>query len=200
MGPFGLGPGAPGGGDLGELRPVPAVGVEKTAMARRIQQPLAFELAVDFDQRISQPAQQADADRLIVDEGARTAVGVEHAAQDNAVVAAVDPMLGHQGTRIVAGRNDEFGGDRGGVGAVAHQLGVGAEPERETERVEQDRLAGPGFPGQHAKTRLELDIQTTDQDDVADGKRSEHSDRRAYQTLYQGFVGFGRTGLFSIIS
>ena len=43
-------------------------------MGGGIEQTMTGELAVDLDQAVAQAAQQADADRLIVDEGARTAV------------------------------------------------------------------------------------------------------------------------------
>ena len=77
----------------------------------------------------------------------------------------------------MARRKLEPGGDRGLIGAAAHQRGVGAHAEREAEAVEEDRLAGPGFTGQHAKSRLELQLQPVDQDDIVDGQLPKHAAR-----------------------
>ena len=58
--------------------------------------------------------------------------------------------------------------------AAAHQIGPPAPAEHEAERVQQDRLAGPGLPGQHVQARPELDLQPVDDQDVADFKAAQH--------------------------
>ena len=70
---------------------------------------------------------------------------------------------------------DVEGGDHLAVlGALAHQRRVAAGAERQREGVEQDRFAGAGLAGQRGKAGAEIDIQPIDQDDVADGKASQH--------------------------
>ncbi len=66
----------------------PAVGVEQAAMGRGIDQRAGIVLAVDLDQRRAQRLQGLHADRLVVDEGAGSAVGELHAAQDHRLVGA----------------------------------------------------------------------------------------------------------------
>src|SRR3954465_14151892 len=57
---------------------------------------------------------------------------------------------------------------------LAYQCNVAAGTERQRKGVEQDRLAGAGFAGQHGETSGEIDIEPVDQNDVADGKPGEH--------------------------
>ena len=61
------------------------------------------------------------------------------------------------------------GGDAGLFLTPAHQSAVGAVAQHQPQRVEQDRLARPGFPGQHAQPGTEIEGQRLDQHDVADG-------------------------------
>ena len=58
------------------------------------------------------------------------------------------------------------------VDALGLLLGDRAEGER--EGVEQDRLAGAGFAGQHGKAGGKIDVEPIDQDDVADREPCEH--------------------------
>jgi hypothetical protein len=51
---------------------------------------------------------------------------------------------------------------------MPHQRGVAARAKRHRQGIEQDRLAGPGFAGQHGKPPVEIDIERLDQNDVAD--------------------------------
>ena len=71
----------------------------------------------------------------------------------------------------------EFGDDGGLLGPGAHQARIGPPPERQTERIEQDRFAGPGLAGQHAQPRPERQGQAVDQNDVADRQSEQHSGR-----------------------
>ena len=56
-----------------------------------------------------------------------------------------------------------------------HQCRVRPRAQRQTETVEQDRLAGAGLAGQHRQARAEGQVQPLDQHHVADRKRGEHS-------------------------
>ena len=58
--------------------------------------------------------------------------------------------------------------------AVAHQALVAARAQGQREGIEQDRLAGAGFAGQHGQAVGEIDVEPVDQDDIADGETGEH--------------------------
>ena len=61
------------------------------------------------------------------------------------------------------------------LGPRAHEARIGPLSERQAERIEQDRFAGPGLAGQHAQTRAERQGQAVDQNDVADRQSEQHS-------------------------
>ena len=122
-------------------------------------------------------AQQADADRLIVDEDLALAVGFQLAAQDQRF-AFLDFEIGiveHRGK--ARGQRGEFEGRRHAclVLAPAHQRAVGAVAQHEAERIEQDRLARPGLAGEHTQPAPEGEVERLDQHDVADGKPGQHA-------------------------
>ena len=49
-----------------------------------------------------------------------------------------------------------------------------AFPRGEAQRIQQDRFARAGFPGQHVQAGRELEFRPFDQDDVANGQRGQH--------------------------
>ena len=118
-------------------------------MGLRVKQAVGIELAVDFDQRLTQPAQKRDADRLIVDIGAAAAVGRDDPAQHQRIFD-LQPLLTHQRYGGVVVGQVELGGDRGLIAAVADQRAVAAASQRQPQRIQQDGLAGAGLAGQHA--------------------------------------------------
>ena len=69
-------------------------------MAARVEQAAIVMLAVDLDQHGAELAQQAGRDRLVVDEGAAAAVGLDDAADDQRLARLVrQPVLVEQGQR-----------------------------------------------------------------------------------------------------
>ena len=76
-------PVAPGLGDFGALRRQPAIGVQHGPVRGRVHQAALLGLALDFHQAVADLAQQRDARRLVVDEGARLALGGEDPAQQD---------------------------------------------------------------------------------------------------------------------
>ena len=151
----------------------PAERIEQAAMRRRIDQRALVMLAVDLDQRRADGFQRLHRDRLIVDEGAGAAVGELHAAQDH-LAGVFEAVVGEDRGRRVPLRHVEHGGDLALLRAVAHQGGIAAAAERQREGIEQDRFAGAGFAGQHRKAAGKFDIETFDQDDVADRQARQH--------------------------
>src|SRR5687767_476401 len=74
---------------------------------------------------------------------------------------------------MTGGQVEADGDDSLGL-AAPDQAAVGAGAERETERVEQDRLAGSGLAGEDSEAGAEFEIEALDQHDVADGEIGEH--------------------------
>ena len=144
-------------------------------MARAVEQAMLLELALNLDQRGAKAAQQSDGHRLIVDEGAAAPVGAEAAAQDQARLLQIDAVLGEPLAYRVHLADIEHGDDRSLVRSRAQQAGLGAAAEGQTQGVEQDRLARPGFPGQRAKPTIEGQIEMVDQDQIPDRQAMQHS-------------------------
>jgi hypothetical protein len=142
-------------------------------------------LSVDLDQRRAQRLQDLHADRLVVDEGARAPVGQLHAAQDQAVFRR-DPVLAQQRKHGMVGLDVERRRHLPLLGALPHQARVAAAPERQRERIEQDRLAGAGLAGQHRQPGRIVDVEPFDQDDVADGQAGEHRQSIRHARRYAG--------------
>ena len=144
-------------------------------MAARIEQAAIVMLAVNLDQQGAELALQAGGDRLVVDEGAAAAVGLDDAADDQRLARLPgEPVLVEQGQRRVAGGDLEGDADRRLPLPAAHQSAVRAHAEREPQSVEQDRFSGAGLAGQHAEARPEFEIERFDQHDVADGESGQH--------------------------
>ena len=86
------------------------------------------------------------------------------------------PCSSSSAIRRMTGGQFDFGRNRGRVLTRADQAGVGPCAERQAHRVEQDRLAGPGLTGQHAKARLELELEPLDEHDIVDGELPQHGE------------------------
>src|SRR5689334_25410946 len=67
---------------------------------------------------------------------------------------------------------------RGAVLPGAHQACVRPRSKRQSKRVEKDRLSRARFAGQHAKPRLELQLEPLDQHDIMDGELPQHASAR----------------------
>ena len=144
------------------------------AVRSGIDQRAGVMLAVDLDQRRTQRLQGLHADRLVVDEGPRTAVGELHAAQDQRLVGG-DVAVGEKLPRRMLRRQFEHRRDLPLLHALADQRRVAARAKRQREGVEQDRLAGPGLAGQHGEPRREVEVEPVDQNDVSNRKPGEHA-------------------------
>ena len=169
---------APAGPCRPQLRAVDTgKAIEQRAVAARVDQTAIVVLAVQFDEEARDFAQQADADRLVVDEGLALAVGPELAAHDQRLtildldVGIVEPFGERAGQR----RKFEARGHAGLVLAAADEPAVGAIAQHEAERVEQDRLARAGFAREHAQPAPEGQVERLDQHDVANGQAGQHA-------------------------
>ena len=152
------------------------VAVEEQAVAARVGKPAIVMLAVELDQRRGDIAQQRDPDRLVVDEGLAAPVGLERAPDDQRL-AGLEFDIGFVERGVHRWREQgefEGGGHARLVFSGTHQPAVGAVAEHQPERVEQDRLARPGFAGEHAEPAAKIEVECLDQHDIADGQAGEH--------------------------
>ena len=151
--------------------------VEQRAMSGRRQQPAIVMLAVDFDEVPSQLAQQRGRGRLIVDEGAAAPVRLDQTAHDQRLPRLnLKAVVRQQRAQGIALRVEARGHHRLRR-AMADQSAVAPRSQRQSQRVEQDRLARPRLAGQHAQSGIELQVQRLDQHHVTNGKRGQHRRR-----------------------
>jgi len=130
-------------------------------------------LAMDVYQRFSHLAQLLYRHRRTIQVGTRATVAVDHSPQQQASLG-VEIMCQQPGRGIRRGREVEFGGHFGAVAAGANQTGIGTLAEGESERVDQDRLAGTRFAGKRSEARLQVEFQAVNEDEVADRQTTEH--------------------------
>src|SRR5690606_17513280 len=104
-------PRSEGVGDRARRLREPRVAVEQLALPVGTQQRLRRVLAVDVDQPLADLAQCRRRGRVAVDQRARAAVGLDHAAQQHAAVVALQRALGQPGVEF--GVAAELGRDVG---------------------------------------------------------------------------------------
>ena len=158
-----------------ELRFVAAEGIEQRELAAARHQRLVFVLAVDLDQQPGEFGELRERRRPAVDPGLRAAVGADGAAQLAGVVASSSSSC----SRSQAGRfgrvdEGEHGDQFGALGAVADHAAVGARAGQEAERIDQQRLAGAGFAGNHGQAGAEIEFGGADDREILDGEVGEH--------------------------
>ena len=159
--------------DLRGLAVEDSKGVEQAAVRRGIHQRALVMLAVDLDQRHAQRFQGLRAQRLVIDEGTGAAVGKLHTTQ-NQLVFGRDVVFGHERAHRVAGGQLEGRGHLALLRTLAHQRNVAARAERKGEGIEQNGLAGAGLPREHGQAGGELDIESIDEDNVANREPGQH--------------------------
>ena len=149
------------------------MGIEQHALRVGAQQRLVGVLAVDVDEELADFAQLLGGRRRTVDVAARAAAGIEDAPQDQffipVEIVGRQPFADRRQPGDVEGRRH-----LGPFAAGAHDTGVGALAERQRQRIDQDRLARPGFPGQRAETTGKLQFEAVDDDEVADCQPAQH--------------------------
>lgn len=171
---FGPAPLVPRLGDPGAVGT--GIAIEQQAVAAGIDQPAIVMLAVQFDEKPRQLAQQRHADRLVVDMGTAAAIGAHAAAHQQGLARLPVDLRLCQQRHDPGGTVGEFEGrgDAGLLLATADEPAVGPVAQHEAQRIQQDRLACPGFTGEHAQPAGKRQVQRFDQDDIANGKSGEH--------------------------
>jgi hypothetical protein len=149
--------------------------VQQHTLRIKFQQRLMRMLAMDVDQQITQLAQLRSRRRHAVDVGLGAPGIVDHAAQQRPALVRHQVVLGQpHGGRF---GNGKVGRDVGAGRAFTHHAGVAAPAQRQLQRVDQDRLAGAGLSRKDGKTRGKLELDRVDNDEIANGERTQHKGR-----------------------
>ena len=128
---------------------------------------------MDLDQRAAELLEHLHADRLVVDECARSSIGQLHAAQDQFVFRR--NVIGRQQcARRMASRDVEDGRHLSLLEPLPDQRLVAAAAQGQRESIEQDRFSGAGLAGERGKAVGKIDVEPLDQNDVANGQSGEH--------------------------
>jgi hypothetical protein len=150
-------------------------GVEQRPMSARVQQADRLVLAVDLHQDVADLLEHADARRLVVDEGARPAVGAQCTAQHKVLLAVIGQALVFQQVPDRVGRFRSEGGGGHGLGRAApHEARLGARAGRQPQGVEDDGLARPRLAGERGQAWADGEVQGLDQHHVPDRQTDQH--------------------------
>ena len=148
--------------------------IQHGKVPRRVEQPARLRVWPSIStSRLPIRPQQGETRGRVVDEGAAAPVGADDAAQQELAVA-VEIVLGQQGLDRIGRRDGEDGGDAGPVAVTRHDSRGRARAERQPQRIQQDRLAGPGLPGEDRHACAEVDVEAVDQNVVADREAPKH--------------------------
>lgn len=105
-------------------------------------------------------------------------VAADDAAKEKRILP-IEALLREQRTNGVRLGNREAR-DGGSLSRAGSKEGrIGARTQREAKSVEEDRLSRAGFAGKNGEPGTERKIEPVDQDDVAQGKATQHSRGRA---------------------
>ena len=158
------------GRGVGGQRRGAGVRVEQPALGVGAKQLLVSMLAVNVDEHLAELAELRERGGRAVDEGARAAAGIEHAAQQHAAVLFQRERLRLQPGFEIGARFGVGGELRGDVGARlpgAHHAGVATLAHGQGQRVDQDRFARAGLPREHGETGGEFQVETIDDHEIA---------------------------------
>ena len=156
--------------------------VEQDQLLRGFEQALVVVLPVDLDQPPGELGQELLRHRPLVDPGARLAVALDRAPEDQlALRGLAAPPFGEEVREVVrhpalerarrgSARHEEAAFDERAFGTRAHEAGLRALAEQELERPDQQALAGAGLAGDHVQARAERERLALEQHQVADGE------------------------------
>ena len=140
-----------------------------------VEQRLVLVLAVDLDQRAGEFAQLASvAGRPLIQAREPPSARMMRRSWQRRLPASrrVRCRAARRGIGRVG--QVEFGRQLGAFGAMAHHAGVGAGAGQEEQGVDQQRLAGAGFAGNHGQARVESQFGGADDGEILDGQVGEH--------------------------
>ena len=79
-----------------------------------------------------------------------------------------------------------------GVLAGADEVARRAAAEQQADRLDEDRLAGPGLAGQDVEAGLELDLDRVDDREMLDAEEAEHAEKRENSNRNIGLTAVSR--------
>ena len=142
-----------------------------------VQKPAIIMLTMQFDQQVRQVAQHIGTGAAVVDPGGLAPVGGGGDAAQDQLIPGNNTHVGQKRAGAMVGRQVKAGRHFALFCALAHQIGAPAPTQNEPQTVQQDRLACPGFAGQHIQAGLKHQIQPINDQHVADFKGSQHQAR-----------------------
>src|SRR5207253_936529 len=155
-----------------------AKGVEQVAVTPGVEQTAIIVLTMNFDDQAANLPDQPGRNGGCTHEGAAPAVALQSAPDDQRLARVrLDALFPEEAVRGMVGGKLDLCGDHGLLLARTDEPAVGAASEREPERVQQDRLARSGLPGEHAQPWLELQFEPLDQHNVVDSELLQHATR-----------------------
>ena len=144
-----------------------AEGIEQEQMVGRVGEADLFVLALHLDKQRAEVFQEIQADLLVVDQRAGTAVTRDDAPEQDFALR-IQPLFGQQVHGGVAGGDGKGRRYDRLRGAGADQPGVGTRPKGKAEAVQQYGFTGTRLTGERGEAGGEMQIQPLDQHDVAD--------------------------------
>jgi hypothetical protein len=151
-------------------------GVEDVELVRGPREAPLLELAGHGDEALDERGQVLARDRPPPGVGARAPVGEDPAGGDEALLPG-GPELGDRfqlGVVEDAVGEVELGLDVGLLRAGPEVAGVAGRAEQEPDRLGEDRLPGPGLPGDRVQAGREREVGVADEDEVLDAEAAEH--------------------------
>ena len=152
-----------------------AKAVEQFNVGFRMKQGLVIVLTVDIDQSSTQLCQLGNGDGDTIEEHAVLVFLRQHAPDDPSAFLGfyAEGLCPRPCFRIV---NFEYRFHRGGVLAGTDAVRIGATPDDQIERTDDDRFTGSGFTRQHIEARVKPDFEFFDNSKMLDADFFEHRD------------------------
>ena len=135
-------------------------------MRRWIEQGVVFVLSVKLDQPAREILERAGRRQLAVDEGAASALRGDLAADEQFFAAGFEDRLN--------------GGD---LLARANEVAGRPAAQQKPDRLDEDRLAGPGFAREHVEAGLELDLGGVDYSEAFDAEKAKHGGEKTRSSI-----------------
>ncbi len=163
---------AEGVGAGGRERRESAEGVEQLPLRIGAGQRLVGVLTVEIDQHFADRLLLRERCLAAVDPRAALSLRIQHATQQQRVrvVIACETFVREPRRDVVAATDVEHRRELGARSTGSQLPRLEAVAEQESQRVEQDRLAGAGLAGQHREAALKLELERLDDDEISDGK------------------------------
>ena len=131
----GVAPGGPGAGGGAAFAVQSAESIQQPGMCGGVSKAHLFMLALHFYQGRAQTFEQGNTDRLVIDEGAGFAIGLQHAAQHQFILGA-DALVAQDVETGVIGAWEKGGGDTCLCLPRAHQPGFCAVAECKAQTIQ----------------------------------------------------------------